>query len=354
MNDLAKLALAALAAVLVGASSGSVAERCADDSATASVTAFCGFVAPEDMVSVDDKVLVISSMEPTDFLYGFDLESQSVTRLATRLYEPSPARRWGDPECEMPTTLVSHGLDLSMRDDGERQLLVVNHGDRESIEYFSLSLIADALTLQWRGCVMATDNAQFNDVAGLPDGGFLATDPITASWQLFRMTAASLGAKPGRVYRWHPDRGYREIPNTRSRYPNGILLSADGNSFYLNVYLKGEVREHALEDGRLLRQVKVKKPDNSSLTPEGTLLVASHRANVFTLLRAIASAPEKRNEIAYDIVEIDTDSFTTTTRYRSDGSELGGGTVAQQVGDAMYVGAFRGDRIIRVTEPASP
>ena len=75
MNDVAKLALAAIAAVLVGASSGSVAERCADDSALASVTAYCGFVAPEDMVSVDDKVLVISSMEPTDFLYGFDLES---------------------------------------------------------------------------------------------------------------------------------------------------------------------------------------------------------------------------------------------------------------------------------------
>jgi hypothetical protein len=40
--------------------------------------------------------------------------------------------------------------------------------------------------------------------------------------------------------------------------------------------------------------------------------------------------------------------------YASDGSSLGGGTVAQQVGADLYIGAFRGDRMLRVRLQPEP
>jgi hypothetical protein len=152
------------------------------------------------------------------------------------------------------------------------------------------------------------------------------------------------------VYRWHSQSGYSAVPHTEAAYPNGVLLSADGQSFYLNVYLGGEVRQHDLASGEILNRVAVAKPDNSSLAPDGSLLVASHDASIFTLLSAITSAAGARNSIPFEIIRIDPADFSSSVLYRSGGDALGGGTVAQQVGNDLYIGAFRGDRILRVTQ----
>lgn len=325
------------------------AADCPDPTDEEGVTAICGVAGPEDIVLYDDRALIISSMEPLTHLYGLDLATQGLAPLATTLAAPAVGERWGDPACPPPATLLSHGLDLSQRANGDWQLLVVNHGGRESIEYFAVEDSGDALPrLRWRGCVMAPDNAQFNDVAGLADGGFIVTDPVTASWQVLRTLLGTLGMDTGRAYRWRPAGGYEAIPHTGGAYPNGILLSADGRSFYLNLYLDGEVREHDLETGEILRRVAIEGVDNSSLTGDGRLLVASHHVSLFELSEAIDSAADKRNRIAYDIVAVDLDSFEASVLYSSDGSSLGGGTVAQQVRGDLYIGAFRSDRMLRV------
>ena len=328
--------------------------ECADPPAEERVDAFCGIAGPEDIVLYADTTLIISSMEPREHLYAFDLVSDALVPIETILAEPDATRRWGADSCPLPTTLLSHGLDLSRRADGEWQLLVVNHGERESIEYFSIEGAGGAMPrLRWRGCVMAPENTQFNDVAGLPDGGFIATDPVTASWQTLRTLLGVLGMNTGRAYRWRPQGGYEAIPHTDGSYPNGILLAGDGNSFYLNLYFDGEVREHDLETGEVLRRVNIEAPDNSSLANDGRLLVASHHASLSEMSDAIESAADVRNRIAYDIVAVDLDNFEASVLYASDGSDLGGGTVAQQVNDDLYIGAFRGDRLIRVTGAAN-
>jgi hypothetical protein len=304
------------------------------------------------MVLLPDDSLLISSMDSSRKLYHFDTARQVLTALTVDLTPPAERERWGEADCPAPELMLSHGLDLAQRlDDGSWQLLVVNHHERESIEFFEVrdSRAGDPPVLRWRGCVMAAPNAQFNDVAALPDGGFLATDPITASWQLLRMLMGSVGMDTGRVYRWSPDSGYRAVPHTEGAYPNGILLSADGESFYLNLYLDGEVRKHDLETGEVLARVAVDKPDNSALGSDGTLLVASHRAPVMAMLAAVGSGAGERNTIPFDIVAIDPDEFSASVRFRSDGTAMGGGTVAQQVGNQLYIGAFRGDRFLRVT-----
>lgn len=335
--------------VAVLLSPATFAEVCTDPPSVSGVDAFCGIDAPEDIVLFQDQFLIISSMAPAKHLFGFSLENEVVAPIETVLEAVTEGQNWGDANCSLPREILSHGLDLSRRESGQWQLLVVNHHERESIEYFeAIPGGDDATRLHWRGCVMAAENAQFNDVAGLPDGGFIATDPITASMQLPRMLLGSVGMDTGRAYRWRPESGYSAIPYTDGAYPNGITLSADGQSFYLNLYLDGEVREHDLETGDILNRVAVKMPDNSTLSGNGTLLVASHDASLFALLRAIVSEAAERNSIAFEIVEVNLQSFETDVRYRSEGEELGGGTVAQPVGDDLYIGAFKGDRFIRV------
>lgn len=325
-----------------------LAVPCDEQPKMADEHAICGIEAPEDMVALDERRLIVSSMEVTDHLYLLDTRTDELGPLRTELEPPPAAQRWGEPDCAPPVYMISHGIDLSRAADAPR-LLVVNHGGRESVEMFELRQDGEATPwLQWRGCVLAAENAQFNDVAALPDGGFLATDPLTDSWKLPRMLLGALGMATGRVYRWAPGAGYSAVPGTEGAYPNGITLAADGARFYLNLYLDGEVREHALDSGEILRRVSVKKPDNSTLTADGRLLVASHRAGLPSLVGAIADEAGERNRIPFDIVVVDLDSFDTRILHRGDGEALGGGTVAVPAGERLYIGAFRGDRLLRV------
>ncbi|GAB5412460.1 MAG: hypothetical protein Cons2KO_00630 [Congregibacter sp.] len=312
--------------------------------------------APEDLVLFSERFVIMSSMEPTAHLYVFDTQSDVLSVIETTLKAANDLAPWGDASCSPPEQLATHGLDLTQRASGEWQLLAVNHGGRESIEYFSVDQAPATGTpsLQWRGCVMAAENAQFNDVAALPGGGFLATDPISASWQLPKLLGGAVGVGSGRVYRWDPESAYRAVPNTEGAYPNGITLSADKQSFYVNYYQEGEVREHDLESGEILNRQAVEQPDNSTLTADGSLLVASHHASLFTLLVALTSAENERTTIPYSIIAIDTASFSKSVRFYSVGEEMGAGTVAVPVGDDLYVGSFRGDRLIRVQPPAAP
>jgi hypothetical protein len=329
------------------------AADCPDQPAEEGLSYLCGIEAPEDIVALDERYLAVSSMAPGRTLYVIDSLEARLSPMETVLSEPA-AGRWGDPGCPLPAELVTHGLDIIRREDGALSLLAVNHGERESVEFFEvLAGAAGAPSLAWRGCVIAAEDTQFNDVAALPGGGFLATDPITASWQLPRMIMGTFGAETGRVYRWERGRGYSTVPNTEGAYPNGILLARDGRSFFLNLYLEGVVQQHDLESGEVIGSISLNKPDNSSWSPAGELLVASHGASVMSLLAAIASAPGDMNSIPFRIVAIDPADFSSRTVFENDGEIYGGGTIAAAHGGRLYIGTFRGDRVLVVKEDAA-
>lgn len=337
------------AALLLG-DAGVSAAPCDNAPAGDGVTAYCGIAAPEDLVALDHRYLTIGSMTPDLQLYLIDTSEDVLLPMTTVLAPVTAEENWGEADCAAPASMVIHGLDVGMRRDGSQQLLAVNHGDRESVEFFEVFRSPDAPpALRWRGCVIAPDNAQFNDVAALPDGGFLATDPITASWQLPRMLLGTVGVDTGRVYRWRPEIGYEAVPHTEGAYPNGILLALDGETFFLNLYLDGVVQQHDLESGEILGSVEIEKPDNSSWASSGELLVASHGASVFSLLAAIASEPSARNSIPYKIVAINPTDFSKRVVHEGKTDHLGGGTVAQQLGDDLYIGAFKGDRVLKLS-----
>ena len=52
------------------------------------------------------------------------------------------------------------------------------------------------------------------------------------------------------------------------------------------------------------------------------------------------------------IVAVDPESMTILeTVYESKGAPMGAGTVGLQVGDELFIGSFKGDRILRVELP---
>src|SRR5262249_12665492 len=147
----------------------------------------------------------------------FDLTKKTFTKLPETA---EPDKTWGDPACPGPIgdALVSHGMSLAKRKNGVWELYVVNHGGRESIEMYELRSAHSGWSLVWRGCEIAVH--EYNDVAVLPDGGFVGTYPSGLS---AGRGAAATGAATGYVARWTPGKGESEVTGTRMRGPNGVV-----------------------------------------------------------------------------------------------------------------------------------
>jgi hypothetical protein len=54
---------------------------------------------------------------------------------------------------------------------------------------------------------------------------------------------------------------------------------------------------------------------------------------------------------AFEIIELDPATMSTRRLLAHKGAPMGAATVAQRVGDALYIGSFAGDRLLRV-EPS--
>jgi hypothetical protein len=114
------------------------------------------------------------------------------------------------------THFGSHGIHLSKRNDGRTELLVVNHGERESIEALDLIQTPDGYRAVWRGGVTNRDGL-FNDVAATGDGGFIATAMMSKSaWERPDSLEVMLsGANTGYLVEWHPAQRPRTIARQR-------------------------------------------------------------------------------------------------------------------------------------------
>jgi len=189
--------------------------------------------------------------------------------------------------------------------------------------------------------------AFLNDVVSLPGGGLLATHMMPRQSQTTSMLRGSLGLDTGRVLEWRPGGRWRPVPGTDAPFPNGIALSADGDDVYVNAYLAGEVLRVERASGRVLARADVPSPDNSSWDRDGRLLVASHRGGVRDQV-ACYGLTEGACPMPFAIVALDPVTLEGETLFEQAGPPMGGGTIALDVGDAMLIGSFAGDRLIRV------
>lgn len=323
----------------------------------------CGFSRPEDMELLPDgRTLLISQMGAVDgSLPGsfalFDTRSAIITRLPQFIASSDPP--WGEPSCTAPPgpAFSPHGIDLIRRPDGNWQVLAVNHGGRESVEFFQLLEETEGYRLAWRGCALAPPDAHLNDVAALPEGGFVATHMFPRSTPMLGPVSLAilkgmLGFDTGHVLHWDGQR-FAVAAGTQMPFPNGIQASPDGKTLFVNSYIAGEVRKIAFPGGKLQGKASVKSPDNSQWDAEGRLLVASHVGGL-TETGACYGIEEGACGAAFAIVAVDPRTMHAETILEHRGPPMGAATVAQQVGDQLYLGSFIGDRIVRAPMPALP
>jgi hypothetical protein len=320
----------------------------------------CGFQNPEDLELLPDgqHLLVgeFGSMEGerAGALSLLDIASEQRTVLYRGGDGGDLTPGWGDPDCPgAPAPELSpHGIHLSRRADGRLQLLVVNHGGRESVEFFEVSESDGDWKVTWRGCALAPEGSWLNDVVALPEGGFLATHMMPrrsgALQGIEYLKAAVFGMQTGHALEWRPERGFAPLPGTETVFPNGIALSADGATLYLNSSIGGEVLRIDRASGRALGSAEVAGPDNSSWAPDGRLLVASFDGPLWEVL-SCDGIERGGCPVSFEIVAIDPETLVTETLHRGGGAPMGGGTVGLRVGDELFIGSFAGDRILRVT-----
>lgn len=317
------------------------------------IEALCGTHSPEDLeITPDGKYLIatqfVNQGRAGTTGYGmalFDLKTKTFAKMAVT---DAPDKSWGDAACPGPIgdALVSHGESLAKRKDGKWALYVVNHGGRQSIEMFELKKAAAGWALAWHGCEVAAHD--YNDVAILPDGGFIGTYPTGLNNG--GAGGPFSGGVTGYVARWESGKGESEIPGTRIRYPNGVVVGADGRYMYLNEFAGKQVFKYDLSDNKQVGSVQVEfLPDNLTWTKEGKLLAAGVKG-------ARGNCPESSNRPCiqeFGVAEIDPATMKVRAIFDSSTHDplIGGVSVAFKVGNSIYLGAFMGDRLVKIPYP---
>jgi len=311
--------------------------------ATDTLAPLCQFQNPEDLAVVGDWLLVsqfpagekpgsLVAFRPSDgtlrTLYPIDGDSSQQGACTDALAPPS-------------ADFAPHGIDLA-----GTTLLVVNHGSREAIEEFRLGADDAGPTLSWLHCTPLPDDAAANDVAALNAGGFVATKMVERP-QLIGMLKLAFGANSGALLRFTPaSAAWETVPNTEGRGPNGVEEAPDGMLFVAEWAGRRIVRVAADGSGRTEVPLDF-SPDNLSWASDGRLLVAGQRASLFDVPRC-ASLDHGTCPLASVIAAIDPRTLAVSELVDDDpAATLGAASIAVELGDALWIGTFAGDRLVK-------
>ncbi|MFV0477430.1 MAG: hypothetical protein ACK5ME_06310 [Parahaliea sp.] len=327
----------------------------------------CGFTNPEDLALLpDERTLVVSEYgvyydANPGSLALLDTETGLIERLATLDQPKLPL--WADVGCPGPpgASLSPHGIHLSRRSSGELQLLVVNHGGAERIEFVELAMGPQGYRAHWRGCLMAPDNAYVNSVAATPEGGVVFThmyprDSFTIGTTAWAVIKSVFGSPSGHIWEW-PGSGqeYRVVPGSADGFPNGILVDPSGRYLYMAASTGGRVVKIDRNSGERLGSVDIVHPDNLRWDAEGNILVVGMPVS---LPVAIGCQEDARRNIncggSFEINRINPRTMQAELIFSHTGVPMGAATVAQQVGDYLYIGSFAGNRLLQIPYQNSP
>ena len=314
-----------------------VAAQCEPDG---DVQFLCGPVSPEDLAPIPETPwVIVAAMVDGGGLHLADIRDHSSDVVfPTATSEPRhDTTTYG--ACPGPVTrdLRPHGLYLRPGAGDVHTLFVVGHGAREAIEVFEVDLSGNRPSLSWIGCSVAPEGLGLNSVVGLPDGGFVVTSPATRD-----------------IWEWHPDGDWVRVPGSEEIGPNGIEISADGETLFVGGY----------GDQALIRLSRGRDPvetdrvpvgfhiDNVRWGPGNTLLAAGHRGPTRASIGECIGDGQC-DGVSSHVARVDLDTMTAerVVDYPSN-DLLILGTVAIQVGDEIWVGGVaEGNRIARFPVP---
>ena len=309
----------------------------AECDADGDVQFLCGPVSPEDLAQVPDSPWVVASgMEDDGYLYFTNSDDLSTTAV----YPAANARhelidRFADCPGPLTSGFRPHGVNLVRGENGIHTLLVVRHGDRESIEVFEIQVTSSTPDLTWIGCVIAPDGIVFNSVVATPERG---------------MAATHMNLPMGAVYEWQPGADWEQVPGSESAGPNGIEISPDGKWFYIGgwgtrsiIKLSRGQSEVIVDSVDLPHHV-----DNVRWSTDGSLLAAGHvgpeMSSIITCL-----SQKQCDGVSTRVTRVDVNNLTAREiiNYPSNPQFLLG-TVAIEIGNEVWVGGIAGsNRIAR-------
>lgn len=296
----------------------------------------CGLQAPEDLVALGTDWVVAGAFAGSG---GFNFirirDRMSYTAYpATSASEQLDAEAY--PGCPGPPSsgaFTTHGVYVEPGDGPVHRLFVVGHGARESIEVFRVDTRQTMPAVTWIGCVIAPEPIGLNSVRGLPDGGFLTTNFNPRNTPMQTMMD---GTRNGELWEWHAASGWRKVPGSEASGANGIELSDDGRTIYVAEW--GSQSFFTLTRGA--------EPPVREEIDLGFRIDNIHWARDGRLISAGQVGQDWR------VVMIDPETLETEEIYRQDDMPgFGGGTVALEVGDELWIGSYRGDRMAIVPRP---
>jgi hypothetical protein len=314
-----------------------------------------GFSGPEDIAITPDGTYLLVSALPADFVNP-DGPALMQVELASDRTSPIPIHRepepgWGDPDSDAPAQFGTHGLHVSTRPDGRIQLLAVNHAERESVEMFELVRGSSGYEAWWRGSV-AFDGGLLNDVVATPEGGFIATVMLDHALLGDRdaMTVLFSGERIGYLAEWHARTGWRRLPGSEAALNNGIQIGADGRLVWFAAWTSGEVHEYDRERQCITRTATLPfYADNLTLDDRGALIATGIDDLDDWRARTAAQGRISRDKLPFSIARIEPSTFDATPLFRGGPGLLeGGASVALLAGDALYVGSYAGDRLLKI------
>jgi hypothetical protein len=294
----------------------------------------CGQQGPEDLVAVGADWVAASAMAAPGGLRVV----RTRDRAPFTVYPAPSARTRHDrqtyPDCPGPPDpqrFTTHGLYAEPGAGPVYKLFVVGHGARESIEIFELDTRGETPVATWLGCAVAPDPLGLNSVRGLADGGFIATNFLPRNSSPEATQRMREGERNGELWEWHTASGWQKVPGSEAAGANGLELSADGRTLYVAAW--GTQSFFRLSRGAT--------PPQRDEVPLGFRVDNIHWARDGSLI-AVGQAQQ-----AWKAVKIDPATLAVRDMLvEADTAEFNAGTALAEVGDELWVGSFRGNRIV--------
>lgn len=294
----------------------------------------CGPVSVEDFLPVEGGRWLVGGSYKAGSAGLYLIETKAKTYKDVSLSvaaTPDPLYKCPAPDLK---GLQTHGLDVVPGHGGIATVYAVNHGGRESVEVFRLNAAKN--TAEWVGCVVMPPGVNPNSVAALAKGAFVVTKFLDNNdKEAFQHILA--GQINGVVYLWTPGKGFSEVPGTQLSGDNGILASRDGKWIYVNAYGSHEIFRVPLSGQGERTSVKVDfSPDNLRWAPDGTILATGQ----------FMTGQNLGSRHGWATVRVDPTTLKVTPVVKEPGyAQFDDATSAVQVGQTLWFGTFRGDRV---------
>jgi hypothetical protein len=333
-----------LLAIIVGTSAAAVAQAKDADRPFASIA----IANPEDLAPVDGDRVIVSAMDGWGRRSGALVLVDRRTGAVTKLRQHRSARARTSDGCDGPVPealFKPHGIALTRDGAGRRGLYVVNHGARESIEFFRFES-APRPRLVWEGCAVFPPGAFGNSVAVARDRALFVTNQ---GRQLDG--AAPITPFGGEVLSWRPKTGWSRGPGRRVAGANGLLLSPDEATLYVAAWTDRAVVAVPIAPGGGAGRIPLPfLPDNLRWSDSGAIFATGHLTSTDEVARCFM-APQGGCTIASAIAELDPVALRTVCARKAPTSMA---TSVVGMGRELWIGSARSSHLDRIEGPLCP